>query len=98
MEFVSMKCRFLPTVFLFAFASALAADEPKPPIANPKTDAERLAGTWLFDAAIVRNGNEQVGRFWDSTVAVSGDSFALSKLMGLSKDLKGKFVLDPAAK
>jgi uncharacterized protein (TIGR03067 family) len=62
--------------------------------AGPSSDAERLAGTWLFDAAWVKYHNN-LSHFWTSTLVVTGDSFAVSKFMEIAKDLTGKFVLNP---
>src|SRR4051812_37365570 len=77
-------------------AAAVLTLGPAAPAAEPADDAGRLAGTWLFDAASVRAMSE-LPRFWTSTLTVTGDSFALSKLMGVSKDLKGRITLDPKA-
>jgi uncharacterized protein (TIGR03067 family) len=76
-----------------AIPPAALADQPKQPL----HDASKLAGTWLFDAAVVNRDNRQLGPFWGGTVVVAGDSFTAPKFMGQSKDLKAKFTLDPAA-
>jgi RNA polymerase sigma factor (sigma-70 family) len=69
--------------------------EPRKTRADAKTATRRLAGTWLFDA--VSEGTVSgLARVWTSKLTVAGDTFALSKFMDLSKDLKGRFVLDPA--
>src|SRR5207237_7592109 len=61
-----------------------------------RTDTERLGGTWIFDTAATRETNE-VSRLWTSKVVVTGDAFSVSKFMDLSKDLKGKVVLNSVA-
>src|SRR5438874_10046250 len=92
-----MKRHLPPAVLLLALIPAgMHADDPKPARADAKADAGRLAGTWLFDAFAEGKGSG-LGRVWDSKLTVTGDSFALSKFMGLSKDLKGKLVLGPTA-
>jgi uncharacterized protein (TIGR03067 family) len=75
-----------------------AAGESRPAAARPaeKSDAERLAGTWLFETASEGRAS-RLSQVWTSKLTVTGDSFALSHFMELPKDLKGKFVLDPAA-
>jgi len=83
-------------IVLTATVLLAAPGTAAPPLSEPKSDAERLAGTWLFDAAFVRDHSE-LARFWTSTLTVAGDSVAVSKFMDLSKDLKGKVVLDPTA-
>jgi RNA polymerase sigma factor (sigma-70 family) len=83
-----------------------AAPPPSPPAARPapavpkaarKTDAARLQGTWLFESASEMARRSRLSQVWTSQVTVSGDSFALSQLLELPRDLKGKFVLDPTA-
>jgi uncharacterized protein (TIGR03067 family) len=81
--------RTLAVLFAFAFTSALRAEDPK-----GKPPAEQFQGTWLFDEATLKNRSE-LGRVWESTVTVNGDSFALSKLMGAKAEVKGTLVFDP---
>ena len=71
-------------------------NQPRKPVVTRKTDATRLAGTWIFDAAF-QNGYNLLGQVWTSSLIVTGDSFALKKYMDQSKDLTGVFVLDPTA-
>jgi uncharacterized protein (TIGR03067 family) len=86
--------RILALGLLAAVCAIAAAPGTKPPAV--KTDAEPLAGTWLL-AAASEGKMTALPRGWTSKLTVTGDTFALSKFMGLSKELKGKFVLDPAA-
>jgi RNA polymerase sigma factor (sigma-70 family) len=74
------------------------AVEPRPVDARPaeKPDAARLEGTWLFEAASESRGS-RLPEVWTAKLTVRGDTFALSHFLELSRDLKGKFVLDPAA-
>lgn len=79
---IAPACGLAMSLQLAAFG-----DEPK------KSDAGPLAGAWLFDSAM--QGNDiRLGLVWRSKLTVAGDSFAISKFLGLPKDLKGKFVLD----
>lgn len=63
---------------------------------KPAVDAERLDGTWLFDAAAQGDG-DRLGHVWTSKLTIAGDRFALTRFLDEPKDLTGKFVLDPAA-
>src|SRR5260370_35989614 len=92
-EIVPMKRHLLPAVFLLALISAVRADDSKP-AAGAKADAGRLVGTWLFDAFAEGKGSG-FGRVWKSKLTVTGASLALAKVMGLSQNLNGEFVLDP---
>jgi uncharacterized protein (TIGR03067 family) len=74
------------SVIVTIFATLPAGAEPAEP---------GLTGTWLFDSAAIRE-QSQIGRFWTSQVRVTGDRFALSKFMELSKDLTGQIVLNAA--
>jgi uncharacterized protein (TIGR03067 family) len=76
------------TIGLLALTLALAG--------GAKTDADRLAGTWVFDAADQGKGSA-LGQVWTSQVTITGDSFVLSKFLGVAKDIKGKLVLGQAA-
>lgn len=68
-----------------ALSPVARADEPKSP----------LAGTWLFDAA-AQGKMDRIGLVWASKLTVTGNGFALSKFLGLPKDLTGTFTHDPA--
>jgi uncharacterized protein (TIGR03067 family) len=74
-------------VFVTLTTLPVRAEEPKAP-------AEQLRGTWLFDEAQLKKRTE-LPRVWESIVTVSGDSFALTKLMGAKNDLKGTLIFDP---
>src|SRR5262245_25254747 len=90
-----MKLQILSCAFLVAGAGVAVADEPK-----PSTDLQPLAGVWVFDRLDVSTrGNESndAGRVWMSTVTITGDAFALSRPMFLSKRITGKFAFNPAA-
>jgi RNA polymerase sigma factor (sigma-70 family) len=93
--------------------AALGMQSPAPPpptqpqAANPtrvvprpakKTDAALLQGLWLFESASEIPGrSSRLSQVWTSRLTVTDDSFAMSELLGLPQDLKGKFVLDPMA-
>ncbi len=87
-----MTRTFALALFAVLAAPALAPAEDAP---KPKSPAEPLQGTWLFDAAALKKRSE-LGRVWESVVTVKGDAFALSQLMGSKNDLKGTLVFDPA--
>jgi uncharacterized protein (TIGR03067 family) len=70
---------------MFAFASTV-----------PAAEADRFAGTWIFEAADQERGS-LLGQAWTSKVVITGNSFSLSRFMGTARDLKGTLVLDPAA-
>lgn len=64
------------------------------PATEPKFAPPKLDGLWLFDSARTGKSNDLM-RVWESIVTVSGDRFALTKLMGHDKDLKGRLAFDP---
>ncbi len=76
-----------------------ASDAPNPPAssrsAGPPAGAAALAGTWLAEDAWQGKANA-VSRVWTSCLTVAGDSFKLTKFMGVSKNLKGTFTLGTA--
>jgi uncharacterized protein (TIGR03067 family) len=80
----------LSAAAVFLAAAGLAADPPKP------TDAERMAGVWLADGADTV-GTTYLPRIWWSKFTFRGDKFAVTKVMGNSRDLTGTFTLDPTA-
>jgi uncharacterized protein (TIGR03067 family) len=60
---------------------------------TPKTDAARMAGMWIFDAAAQEKGT-MLAQVWTSQVTIRGQSFRLSRYMTMKKDVEGTFVLD----
>jgi RNA polymerase sigma factor (sigma-70 family) len=80
-------------------AAAVGLDPPrrpdpdKPP-ERKKADADRLQGTWVFDAAGVGPG-DMVGTVWTSKLTVAGASVVVDKFLGLKAPLKGTITLDP---
>lgn len=81
-----MKRTIAAVLFALALANVTRADPPKA--------ADQLQGTWLFDEAALKKRSE-LGRVWESVVTVTGDTFAMSKLMGAKGDVKGALVFDP---
>jgi RNA polymerase sigma factor (sigma-70 family) len=71
-------------------------DGPKHPAADPKAEAGRLAGTWLFDAVWKSKAN-LLPEMWASRLTVSGSSFTLFQSQDGSNSVVGTFVLDPTA-
>jgi uncharacterized protein (TIGR03067 family) len=65
--------------------------------AAPTSDLERVAGVWLFDAAINGRDHDNLPLVWGSTLTVTGNTFAISKFMDGRDDLKGTVNLNPAA-
>jgi uncharacterized protein (TIGR03067 family) len=74
-----------PLLVAVALLALVAAD-------TKKTDAERLAGVWLVEAASQGN-TDAISRVWTSTLTIDGEKFSLSKFMTAPHDLKGKFTL-----
>jgi uncharacterized protein (TIGR03067 family) len=70
------------------------AEEPAKPTEGQVK--KQLAGVWLPEVADM-GGVSMLARGWQSRLTVTGDSFALSRFMNVSSDLKGTFILDPAA-
>jgi uncharacterized protein (TIGR03067 family) len=74
-------------VLVLAAAPALTA-------ADPPTDARKLAGIWLAEAAEA-DMDRPLGRVWFSTFKIKGDNFHVSKFFFHPKGLSGTFALDP---
>jgi uncharacterized protein (TIGR03067 family) len=79
----------LAPVMLVILAVDADGDQPKKP-------GTLLAGTWLFDSAMLGE-DSRLGMVWTSKLMIDGNSFFVSKFLGLPKDLKGSFILDPSA-
>ena len=71
-------------------SSALFAGEPK-------TDAERLNGTWVFDGYQMTRSSG-LGQVWTSVVTVADGKFSITKVYGSDKAFTGSFTLDEGKK
>ncbi len=65
--------------------------------ADPKTDAEKLNGTWLFDEYRTAGGSG-LAQVWTSVVTVGDGKFDISQVYGTKKALNGTLVVDEAKK
>lgn len=91
-------------VLLIGVTALFAADPKKPPEepkpvakAEPKTDAERLNGTWLFDSYRMTRGS-RLGEVWTSVVTIADGKFSISKVYDSDKPFAGTFTVDEAKK
>lgn len=88
---------------LVGAATLLAADpkksdEPKPVAkVDPKSDAERLNGVWVFDGYRTAGGSG-IGQVWGSVVTVADGKFSITKVYGSSKPFAGTLSVDEAKK
>jgi uncharacterized protein (TIGR03067 family) len=71
-----------------------AAEEAKRPAGDATSDARKLAGVWLTESADM-GGASRLADVWTSKLTLIADSFALSRFAEVSKDLRGRFRLDP---
>jgi RNA polymerase sigma factor (sigma-70 family) len=82
---------------LFA-ADPKKPDEPKPAVkAEPKTDAEKLNGMWVFDSYRLAGGSG-LGQVWFSVVTVADGKFSISKVYGSKQPFAGTLAIDEAKK
>jgi uncharacterized protein (TIGR03067 family) len=78
------------------FGMAVPAAEVASRRANAAAaDAQELAGVWLSDSATIA-GKSRLPELWNSKLTVTADSFSLSRYADVSKDLRGRFRLDPS--
>jgi uncharacterized protein (TIGR03067 family) len=76
-------------------AAVPAAEEAKRPAGDAASDARKLAGIWLPEST-KRGGANNLAEVWTSKLTLTADSFALSRYVEVSKDLRGRFRLDPS--
>lgn len=86
----------MTSAFRAAFV-ALVVFSPAVAAAPPKTDAEELAGVWLFDGCRM-GAQSNLGMVWTSVVTITGDTFSITKVYDADKPLAGKLAVDPAKK
>ena len=65
--------------------------------ADPKTDAERLNGTWVFDGYQMSRASG-LGQVWTSVVTVADGKFSITKVYGAKTPFTGSFTIDEAKK
>lgn len=65
--------------------------------ADPKTDAERLNGTWVFDGYEMSRGSG-LAQVWGSVVTVADGKFSISKVYGAKTPFTGTLAVDEAKK
>jgi len=106
-----LPAALLGAIALFFGLNAAAITQPEPQKVNDppkittpvrttetkKTDAERLQGVWVFEAAF-RGKNEMLSMVWTSKLNIVGDEVRVDGFLGFSglkAPLKGTIHLDP---
>lgn len=95
---MNLSQRFLSAIVLLTASLnvGVAAEGAKKQRNNAAPEAQKLAGVWLAESADM-GGASRLADVWTSKLTLTADSFALSRYFDLSKDLQGRFRLDPAA-
>lgn len=92
--------RFVMAIGLLAMSllsseAVPAAEKEKRPVGDAASDARKLVGVWLAESADM-GGASRLAELWTSKLTLTADSFALSCYAKVSKDLRGRFRLDPS--